>query len=165
MGNLQIQFKPPVARADDYHVFAKRQRDQVFFTVKKRPELNWRIGPTPASAKSEWGLWQKDVVEVFFKRLPDDFYYELQVAPNHAFFHLKVLRPREIIASPLDLKWSFTSEIDQERNEWRVQLTLPFDGDIIGNFHACLGDPQTFYSRHLYPGQLDFHRPELFLPL
>jgi hypothetical protein len=146
-----------------YQVQVSRDRGSIEFAVRKPSEAEWMTNPDlNPDFLSCWGLWETDVVEVFFKRKADPFYYEIQVSPQNQRFQLQVIKPREIIATPLDLVWSHHSSI--EGDLWRTKIEIPFEDELLGNYHACLGSPEArnYFSLIKYPGLPDFHRPQLF---
>ena len=118
--------------------------------------------------KSNWGLWEFDVVEFFYRKPSEQEYHELQVSPLNQKFHLNIIKPREIFYSPIEFYWS--GQVECVEDTWLTQIQIPHNGsEIEGNFHAMLGDPNK--SRHYFSykvnpqAQPDFHRPEYFVKL
>jgi len=112
-----------------------------------------------------WGLWERDVFEIFLKdNSNDSLYYEFQVSPSENTFHLGIIRPRELYFTPLNIEWKHTYRVQDSL--WSGQVILPGDKFVPeGNIHACLGLPgqREFYGLCNNPeNEPDFHRPELF---
>ncbi len=153
----------------------------VDFTVNKRTSRPWLFDEAFTSDWSKnWGLWNKDVVEVFvqLRKNPEDLkapYLELQVSPNNSPFALIITEPRQHFYPPKELK--FSHQVNIEGRSWRTQMkfTLPSEllthsmaeVEIFGSFFACLDqEPREYYALELNPEPSpDFHRPEFFLPL
>jgi hypothetical protein len=149
---------------------------EVKFHVHKRSLRPWLCDDAFTSDWSKnWGLWNKDVVEVFIqpRKTFEDLgapYLELQVSPNNRPFALIITEPRKKFSPPQKLH--FTHEVMLEGLNWdtNMKFTLPEEfrgGEIFGNFFACLDhDPREYYALELNPeSNPDFHRTELFLPL
>lgn len=146
------------------------------FTVNKRSSKAWHTDPEFTHDWSKnWGLWNKDVVEVFLqlRSHPDDIqapYLELQISPLNQPFALIIQEPRKIYHAPkiLDL----IHEVSVDGKVWtaamKVQLPAELRGELVyGGFFACLDqEPREYYALEPNPEFTpDFHRPELFLPL
>jgi hypothetical protein len=127
-------------------------------------KMNWNTDPgLNADSPSNWGLWNFDVVELFFRKPSDGEYYELQLSPLSQRFQLLVFKPRESYCSPLDLNWQGCSEIID--NCWQAKMEIKWDGPIKFNAHAIVGpaNKRAYYSYNAYEGeQPDFHQPKHF---
>jgi hypothetical protein len=151
------------------------------FSVNKRTSRPWLFDEAFTTDWSKnWGLWNKDVVEVFLqlRKFPDDIkapYLELQVSPHNQPFALIVTEPRVHFSPPKEL--IFSHEVSVVGRSWitEMKVTLPtellpkepIDIEVYGSFFACLDqEPREYFALELNPGPTpDFHLPELFLPL
>lgn len=143
---------------------------EVSFKVETNSGWNTkhRFGTDP---RKNWGLWDYDVVECFFGN-KEGQYLEVQLSPLSQGFNLVITEPRKIFYTPLDYHPSFYSEWDDK--VWKAKMSLPIDyldieGDLYGNFFACLGKPEAREYFALNTDDVkktpDFHRPELFIKL
>lgn len=146
-------------------------------------ELNIFDAAQEGTQKQRWGLWDKDVVEVFINpsAQASNRYYEFEVAPNNQWIDLAI----DLDKQPFnDVEWysgfEHTTQIDSIRRLWTCQMRIPF---------SCFGldavAPQTRWLINLYradgpgePGddskrtflswsglpkqQLNFHQPDSF---
>lgn len=129
--------------------------------------------------KSQWGLWDWDVVELFVScagRLDHLPYYEFQVSPLGQFFELEIFEPRKKVNR--DFSSGFAHSVrSQGPGKWEASLRIPlaqlgWDGrteSIVGNAFAILGAPSEVPSdrtyRSLFLGHQekpDFHVPAAF---
>lgn len=121
-------------------------------------------------AYRNWGLWNFDVVEFFFRPIgTKNEYLELQVSPLNQQFQLCIVEPRNIFYTPLDL--NFDSHVNKSDDQISIDLVIPNTWntlDFEGNFFAILGSDAT---RSYLAANVDtsvapnFHRPDLFRKL
>jgi hypothetical protein len=117
-----------------------------------------------------WGLWEKDVVEVFLTRhQAGKPYLEFQLSPLNQKFALVISRPREDYAYPQSLLVETDSELLD--NHWSTRIFIPFTdipgegNELYGNFFSCLGatEKRSYFAKNINTEEnADFHRPELF---
>lgn len=127
--------------------------------------------------RSQWGLWEWDVVELFVRansRSPT--YYEFQLSPLGQFFELEIFEPRKRFNQSFESGFRHEVTPPDIEGRWRATFRIPlarlgWDGrpeSIQGNGFAILGEPasKTYWSLHL-PMQLkpDYHLPQYFRPL
>lgn len=118
-----------------------------------------------------WGLWEYDVVEVFLQprntiKNESAPYFEFQLSPKSQKFSLEVLKPRIQFFSPLDIRWTGESNINE--NSWYAEFH--FDDPLFKNTtelyfgaYAILGkDNRNYYSLDPFDSVIDFHRPKKF---
>jgi hypothetical protein len=139
---------------------------------------SWNISESFShDPRKNWGLWEKDVVEVFWQNRNDSRelnapYYEWQTSPNHKNFCLEITKVRTSFHTPLQCPVQFEPG-HWGPTLWHTAIKIPrsfyslFDHHYLGLF-AILGPPskRQYYSMH--PQKMDkpdFHRPEFFLPL
>jgi hypothetical protein len=174
MLNLVHPKKVPGAAEIEVDVtFGLRDGDlAVEFSVKGSPA---RVNPTLAMDRSQWGLWDWDVVEVFL-RLGESpgTYYEFQVSPKNQYFELEVFEPRKRFNREFASGFGHRAAITE--NGWHAEMRIPisklgWDGNpesVYGNSFAVLGEAEqkTYWSQFLtYQEKPDFHLPEFFRPL
>lgn len=80
------------------------------------------------SAGERWGLWDRDVVEVFLNPEPErvNHYYEFEVAPNNQWIDLEI----DLDKKPFnDAGWNsgfeHATRIDSERRMWTTEMSIP----------------------------------------
>jgi hypothetical protein len=133
------------------------------------------INTDPALSTDEphWGLWERDVVELFVSPQQGCPYYEFQVSPLNQYFELELLEPR------VRYDRSYRSGIQHSAKvhapgRWEAEMLIPLaaigadaDTTLIGNAYTILGErPRTFWSLYLPPQERpDFHLPQHFRPL
>lgn len=118
------------------------------------------IGPTD-------GLWEYEVVEVFFLG-KNNHYTEIELAPSGHHLVLKLEGIRNPVDSNLPLE--FNASINGSRWTGRafVPNSLLPEGPLFVNGYAIYGTgPNRVYMSWIpLPGDApDFHQPELFRPL
>lgn len=156
----------------------KRENDKVFidFEAQKRLSEEWHTDPVFTDDWSKnWGLWNKDVVEVFLQFRSHDQdtkapYLELQVSPLNQPFALIITDPRKVFYAPKDLTFSHSVKVEGRVWTAHMEVVLPKDlkgKNLYGGFFSITGhDPREFYALGPNPEATpDFHRPELFLSL
>ncbi|HTV56715.1 MAG TPA: glycoside hydrolase domain-containing protein [Terriglobia bacterium] len=77
-----------------------------------------------------WGLWNRDVVEVFINPQPErvNHYYEFEVSPNNLWIDLEINKDQ----SPFnDASWDshfdHATRIDPEHHIWTCEMRIPVD--------------------------------------
>ena len=99
----------------------------VYFAYRcKYTELNIYKDVDPAVEK--WGLWNRDVVEVFINAQPErvNHYYEFEVSPNNLWIDLEINKDQ----SPFnDANWDsgfdHATRIDPEHHTWTAEMRIP----------------------------------------
>jgi Glycoside hydrolase 123, catalytic domain/Carbohydrate family 9 binding domain-like/Glycoside hydrolase 123 N-terminal domain len=99
----------------------------VYFAYRCKYEtLNIYQDADPAAEK--WGLWNRDVVEVFINAQPErvNHYYEFEVSPNNLWIDLEINKDQ----SPFnDANWDsgyeHATHIDAEHHVWTCELRIP----------------------------------------
>jgi hypothetical protein len=146
------------------------------FEVQKKVGSKWITDSLFTSDwNKNWGLWNKDVVEVFLQLRDNEQdikspYLELQVSPLNQPFALIITEPRKNYFPPkhLDLR----TEVHLTDKLWSTKLEVILPAELrgrklYGGFFACLSaEPREYYA--LEPNaedRPDFHRPELFVAL
>lgn len=130
--------------------------------------------------QKNWGLWDYDVVELFFYAADRKSYYEFQLSPLNQGFQLEIFKPRISFCTPLDWSWQSDCQIIGNKS-WKGFIKIPLEifskgpqlefSEIFGNVHAILGEKnlRKYYSLNPYkPSQgdgPDFHRPGHFIKL
>ena len=146
------------------------------FEVKKRIGPAWQTDEVFTNDWSKnWGLWNKDVVEVFLQLRENDQdtkapYLEIQVSPLNQPFALIITEPRKVFYAPKEL--NFSHSVSVEGRLWTGHMEVEFPKDLkgkylFGGFFSITGhDPREYYALEPNPEtNPDFHRPELFLSL
>ncbi|HZR32953.1 MAG TPA: carbohydrate-binding family 9-like protein [Terriglobales bacterium] len=80
------------------------------------------------SRKERWGLWERDVVEVFLNPEPArvKHYYEFEVAPNNQWVDLEInLDKHPFNAAAWDSGFEHVTRIDAQRNIWICEMRIP----------------------------------------
>lgn len=76
--------------------------------------------------ESVYGLWEKDVVEVFLGPASCDDYFEIEASPLGQWLDVHVLKPRVHV----DFSWNsglkLKVKVDEKERIWRACLALPF---------------------------------------
>lgn len=133
------------------------------------------VNPNWSTSESIWGLWEKDVVEVFVRGDRQSRYFEFQVSPLGQYFELEIFEPRVRTNRSYVSGANFSAAV-KEGNGWSASLRIPLksimwtgeDEQLVGNAFACLGpvEKRTYWSLFL-PEQKkpDFHLPKYFRPL
>ncbi len=140
--------------------------------------LNVYEGEDPTNER--WGLWDRDVVEVFVNPEPEraNHYYEFEVAPNNQWIDLEI----DLDKKPFnDAGWNsgfqHAARIDRKRRVWTCEMSIPFNSMNVErlrpnsewriNFYraAGLGDDtrRHFLCWSPVPGERpNFHQPSRF---
>jgi Carbohydrate family 9 binding domain-like len=100
---------------------------RIYFAFRCRySALNVYRGEDPGLER--WGLWKRDVVEVFLNPRPARMnrYYEFEVAPNNLWIDLEIHRGR----TPFhDANWNSAFEhatrIERRRRVWTCEMRIP----------------------------------------
>lgn len=101
--------------------------DYVYFAFRcQYTTLNVFEGGDPG--KDYWGLWTRDVVEIFLNPHPEHLnqYYEFEVAPNNLWVDLAI----DLDKKPMnDVTWNSGIEpathIDAKKHVWTCELRIP----------------------------------------
>lgn len=143
------------------------------------------VNPDWSLDSAQWGLWDRDVVEVFLAvgeaaaGLP---YYEFQISPLGQYFELEIFEPRKRFNR--GYRSGFSRTVQKTPEGWTADFAVPLVAigwmpgqNVIGNAFACLGgdaasgggSSRSYWSLSL-PSQAhlagpDFHLPEFFRPL
>jgi len=129
--------------------------------------------------KERWGLWNRDVVEVFINPDPEraNHYYEFEVAPNNQWIDLVI----DLDKQPFnDASWNsgfeHATRIDEKNRVWTCEMRIPaasLSADAIAagkewrlNFYRADGpgddSQRRFLSWSPLPGGRSFHQPASF---
>lgn len=160
-----------------YQFYDHFDQIEILFTIKSFISPWHTNASFSDDARKNWGLWNYDVVEVFWQNrtsIPDLFapYYEWQSSPNDKHFCLQISRPRVSYHTPLFCPITFDNKLSHQ-DCWITSFKIPKDVlppktlPYIGLF-AILGreGKRQFFSHHKQiTSQPDFHRPEFFLPI
>jgi Glycoside hydrolase 123, catalytic domain/Carbohydrate family 9 binding domain-like/Glycoside hydrolase 123 N-terminal domain len=150
----------------------------VYFAYRcKYTTLNIYNDGDPAAEK--WGLWERDVVEVFINPQPErvNHYYEFEVSPDNLWIDLEINKDQ----SPFnDANWDshfeHATRIDPEHHIWTCEFRIPVASmgakEIFGgsewrlNLFRCDGPtqdyPRRFMSWSTIPEGTSFHVPTRF---
>lgn len=139
--------------------------------------LNVYKGEDPA--KERWGLWERDVVEVFLNPEPErvKHYYEFEVAPNNQWIDLEINLDKKPFN---DAAWNSGFEhavrVDAQAHIWMCEMRIPLSAlkaritpgaEWRGNFYRAEGTG-TDEERALLAwspvaaGPQAFHNPSRF---
>jgi hypothetical protein len=99
----------------------------IYFAFRcKYVRLNIYKGEDPAREK--WGLWERDVVEVFLNPTPErmNHYYEFEVAPNNLWLDLEI----NLNHTPFnDASWNsgfeHATRINRRHHIWTCEMRIP----------------------------------------
>ena len=130
--------------------------------------------------ESVYGLWERDVVEVFLRPEISETYFEFEVSPVGQWLDILVRRPRKDV----DFGWrsglKVQCELDSQRRLWTARLIIPAkpmihvlqlpsapkSGDIwkVNLFRISGAAPSREYLawQPTFTPQPDFHVPEAF---
>lgn len=144
------------------------------------PFVDLYVNEAWAHDESVYGLWERDVVEVFLRPEVSAAYFELEVSPLGQWLDALVREPRKDV----DFAWrsgmKVQCEIDPQRKLWMARLTLPVDsmvtalqldfepkaGDIwkANLCRVCGAEPAREYLawQPTFTPQPDFHVPAAF---
>lgn len=150
----------------------------VYFAYRcKYTELNVFENADPAVDK--WGLWNRDVVEVFLNPQPErvSHYYEFEVSPNNLSIDLEINKNE----SPFnDASWDshfeHATRVDPEHHIWTCEFRIPVASMGVKEIHAGAewrlnlfradgsGDDsqRRFLSWSTIPTGVSFHVPTRF---
>ncbi|MBI3556580.1 MAG: hypothetical protein HY074_09980 [Deltaproteobacteria bacterium] len=171
---LRVVFSEPAAQGThpEVGVSFEPPRDGL---LKVRFEVRGalpRVNAALRTDKSQWGLWDWDVVELFVSANDSAIYYEFQLSPLDQFFELEIFEPRVRINK--EFVSNFVHAVEQvAADAWKAVFKIPlaplgWDGkmdSLRGNAFAILGPPgaRSYLSLNL-PKQAkpDFHLPQYF---
>ena len=145
--------------------------DVEFLTLKKLPpEGTTEVQAFGWDPRKNWGLWEKEVVEVFFQPDGRGTYYEWQLSPQGQAFCLDVHQPRQITSCPVMPRYHHYSQLQQRQDTitWYARFSLLSDESLnqgkIGFYASLSWGKFHFYFSHHQPPEFppDFHRPDLF---
>ncbi len=148
--------------SDSYVYFA--------FWCKYR-EINVYKGEDPA--KERWGLWDRDVVEVFLNPEPEkvNHYYEFEVAPNNQWIDLEIdLDRKPFNSAAWNSGFEHAVKVDEKQHLWMCEMRIPLSamkGRIVpgakwrGNFYRAEGTG-TDEQRSLLAWSTVVAKPEAF---
>jgi Carbohydrate family 9 binding domain-like len=90
------------------------------------------------SGRDYWGLWERDVVEVFINPQPKhmNHYYEFEVAPNNLWIDLVIDLDRKPFN---DATWNsgfeHATHVNADHRQWTCEMRIPLSA-IAGPDHA-----------------------------
>jgi alpha-galactosidase len=130
------------------------------------------------STQQRWGLWDRDVVEVFINPFPERIrrYWEFEVAPNNQWIDLAIDQEK---TPSLNAEWhsgfDHSTAVDPEKKIWCCEMRLPvaaFGLESIQsgmewrvNFYRCDGPGDDSVRRFLAWSptyNASFHTPDSF---
>jgi hypothetical protein len=166
---------PPVSAKTEASVLWTRAHLYLAFWCHYE-ELNTYQGEDPQ--KERWGLWDRDVAEVFVNPFPETIYryWEFEVAPNNQWIDLEIVN-RETIITNADWNSDFAhaTSVDSSSKIWNCEMRIPARSMGVTqiqpamewriNFYRCDGLGDSTQRRFLAwsPTQkLNFHVPERF---
>lgn len=79
-------------------------------------------------AVEKWGLWNRDVVEVFLNPQPErvNHYYEFEVAPNNRWIDLEINKDQSPSSNASwDSHFEHATHIDPEHHIWTCEMRIP----------------------------------------
>jgi hypothetical protein len=133
------------------------------------------------SAKEKWGLWDRDVVEVFINPNPERFnhYYEFEVSPNNQWIDLEIdLDKKPFNDAAWDSHFEHATRVDEASHVWTCEMRIPTSALLVQmmkpgmewrlNFYRADGKGGDSQRRFLSwsplpPGtKLSFHQPASF---
>ncbi len=146
-------------------------KDNLFVEIDA-PFFNDPPPPSPPPVGPYPGLWNYEVVEIFFLNSSTNHYIELEFSPHGQYLVILLTARRQTFKQLLPLP-DYTVE-HPSSNRWmgRVHIPLSLFPSHINRFNAYAihgqGDNRTYEA--LYPApqdskQPDFHRLELFQPI
>ena len=129
-------------------------------------------------SQERWGLWERDVVEVFINPFPDrmNTYFELEVAPNNQWVDLAI----DLEKTPFyDMSWDsgfdHVTRVDELNGTWYCEMRIPLvslgvkqinsGAEWRINFYRCDGTrhPKRRRSLAWSPTTVEsFHTPSCF---
>jgi hypothetical protein len=133
-------------------------------------------------SKDFWGLWERDVVEVFVNPQPQrvNHYYEFEVAPNNLWIDLEIDLDKTPFNDPgWNSKFTHATHVDAGRKLWTCEMRIPLRA-IVGargtpspgeewriNFFRADGKGDNRHRRLMawspVPGEKpNFHTPRRF---
>jgi hypothetical protein len=138
--------------------------------------------PGKDAGRDFWGLWERDVVEVFINPQPQtmNHYYEFEVAPNNLWIDLEINLDRTPFNDPgWNSGFDHATKIDLTRHQWTCEMRIPLralsDSDVPPppgeawrvNFFRADGVGDNDHRRLLawspVPGEKpNFHTPNRF---
>jgi hypothetical protein len=99
----------------------------VYFAYRcKYTELNIYQDPDPVAEK--WGLWDRDVVEVFLNPQPErvNHYYEFEVSPNNLWVDLEINKDQTPFNDAnWDSHFDHATHVDPAKHIWTAEIRIP----------------------------------------
>src|SRR6185437_2653660 len=127
--------------------------------------LNVYQGENPATER--WGLWEKDVAEVFINPQPERplHYYEFEIAPTNQWIDLEI----DLGNHPFnDWKWNsgfeHATKIDSVHHVWTAEMRIPVRSMKVERIRANAEWKLNFY-RNDGPGSEDERRKLSWSPV
>jgi hypothetical protein len=80
------------------------------------------------AARERWGLWHRDVVEVFLNPEPErvNHYYEFEVAPNNQWIDLEIDLDKKPFNDPAwNSGFEHATRVLPEQHLWTCELSIP----------------------------------------
>ena len=150
-------------QADIVHVSVKEQEQSILFEI----DAPYYDDPAPnVPPSSVWGLWEYEVVEVFFVG-EDGQYLEAEFGPHGHHLVLWLSAPRTIEKKHLPVQ--FSTQIQNGRWKGTAQiaraiLPSPIKKWNLFSIHG-VGEQRQYQCMHpLGTPKPDFHQPQLFPP-
>ena len=148
-------------QSDIVHISIEEEEEEILLEI----DAPYYDDPTPkSSSKSVWGLWEYEVVEVFFVG-EDGQYLEAEFGPHGHHLLLWLNAPRTVAKKHLPVQ--FTAKIHNRRWQGTAKISrsiLPSKIQKWNLFSIHGVGPQRQYQCMfpLQTSQPDFHQPQRF---
>ena len=99
-------------------------------------------------ATERWGLWERDVVEVFLNPDPAcvNHYYEFEVAPTNQWVDLEIdLDKKPFNDAAWDSRFEHETRIHPERHVWTCEMSIPVASMDVGEIQPSTEWRVNFY--------------------
>jgi Carbohydrate family 9 binding domain-like len=131
------------------------------------------------ASKERWGLWNRDVAEVFINPQPErvSHYYEFEVAPNNQWIDLEIDKTKTPFNDAAwDSHFGHAARIDSTNHVWTCEMKIPVSSMGVAtvqlgtewrlNFYRADGPGDDTQRRFMawspIPHGNSFHQPEYF---
>jgi alpha-galactosidase len=109
-------------------------------------ELNTFAGED--SRPEKYGLWDRDVVEVFLNPLPEQqrHYYEFEVAPDNKWVDLEINLDTDLVFDHTwDSHFQHRTHLDEEARLWTCEMRIPTQSVGVPSIHPGWNCRINFY--------------------
>ncbi len=124
-----------------------------------------------------WGLWNRDVVEVFLNPQPErvNHYYEFEVAPDNQWIDLEIdLDKKPFNNAGWASRFEHATRINSRNRAWTCEMRIPFesmnvrevrrDAEWRGNFYRADGPGENTQRRLLCWSPVFGEKPNFHVP-